>query len=180
MLEQEYGLQFKYRQEWHKGKWLKENKGAGTAACSEIKKIGLNSLFCNVTADIYWSSKNPEASKLNKGIKTDPRLNEKDFYINCDAAWKPGNVNAGIGFCITDKNGNMIYEESSNAKADSPMATEMISIWKGILKSKELGLNKVKILSDCLPVVNILNKKGCTAIGPMLLSPNNQVRGDPI
>ncbi|WOK95118.1 hypothetical protein Cni_G03825 [Canna indica] len=178
----------KYRNEWINGKWLNESDGLGKSSGDALiaarlwklwknrnncmfngKCSNINPLFFRTLAElnqrcakevlnqnIIWGKKISSVSSLQNVYMVSEK-NVVNAY--CDAAWIEESRNTGIGFQFLGDDLIKIYKCISFMIALDPLSAKLWAIWLCLVKAKLLNIKHLKLFSDCLRAINILQMK---------------------
>ncbi|XP_057427644.1 uncharacterized protein LOC130720950 [Lotus japonicus] len=80
--------------------------------------------------------------------------------INVDAVFRSPSSRSGMGMIIREPNGNRVLSHSRSFTVASPLAAEAAAVREAMVIAGNLQIDQVRIKSDCLTLINLINGRG--------------------
>ncbi|KAH0781860.1 hypothetical protein KY290_001458 [Solanum tuberosum] len=77
---------------------------------------------------------------------------------NTDGASKGNPSEISYGFCVRDKNGDLLYAEAQSIGITTNMEAELRALWEGLKYCKEQGFNQIMLETDSLSLKNMIKQ----------------------
>ncbi|WOK94093.1 hypothetical protein Cni_G02795 [Canna indica] len=143
LIEEKLNVQFKHKDEWKDGKWLRESDGYQYESAECLKAF----------MTVLCKENKRKDTRERKGRELVE--NRKEIALLCDAAWS-GSSKVGCGFVLKGEDDEVLAKGSGLEAANNPLYPEAKAIWFGLDNVRKRQIKRIQVWTDCKRLMNIL------------------------